>query len=60
MNNRAGTTGESSEQTTITIHDDETEFLIRFEQLIQSFSVEFVVAQVEGAGEKKHNHTMQC
>ena len=39
---------ESTEQSTITIHDNETELLISLEKLTQCFSVELVVTKVEG------------
>lgn len=39
---------EGAEESTVAVHDDETELLVGFEELAQSFCVEFVVAEVEG------------
>ena len=38
---------DSTEQGTVTVHDDETEPLIRFKKFGQGLCVEFIVAQVE-------------
>lgn len=37
-----------AEEGPVSIHDDETEFLIRFQQLAQCFRVELVVTEVQG------------
>jgi hypothetical protein len=44
-----GVSAQSSEQSTVTIHDDETELLVRLKQLGQGLGVELVVAQVKGS-----------
>ena len=41
-------TTESTEQSTVTVHDNETELLIGLKKLTQCFSVELVVTKVEG------------
>ena len=51
MANVAGVAGKSTEQSTVTIHDDETEGLVRLEQLTQGLGVELVVAKVERTDE---------
>jgi hypothetical protein len=43
-----GVTTEGTEQSTVTIHDDETKLLVSLEKLTQGFSVELVVTEVEG------------
>ncbi len=43
----SGVSAESTEESSITIHDNETELLVIFKQLRKSLSVELVVAQVE-------------
>ena len=48
VDNLTGVSAQSSEQGTVTIHDDKTELLVGLEQLSQSLSVELVVAQVKG------------
>jgi len=42
-----GVAGQSSEEGTVSVHDDETEGLIGLKQLTESLGVEFVVAEVE-------------
>ena len=44
----ASVTTESTEQSTVTVHDNETELLISLEKFTQGFSVELVVTKVEG------------
>ena len=39
----------STEQSTVTVHDDETKLGVALQQVCECFSVEFVVAQVEGS-----------
>lgn len=43
-----GVAGQSTKETAVTIHDDETETGVVFEEGVECFGVEFVVAQVEG------------
>lgn len=43
-----GVATESTEQSTVTVHDNETELLIGLEKLTQCLGVELVVTQVEG------------
>lgn len=43
----AGVAAESTEEGTVTIHDDEAELLVRLEQLSESFGVELVVAKIQ-------------
>lgn len=38
---------QSAEERAVTIHDNETKFLVRLQQLTQGFGVELVVAKVE-------------
>jgi hypothetical protein len=47
LQNLTGVTAEGTKERTVTVHDDETELLVRLEQLTQSLSVELVVTQVE-------------
>lgn len=42
-----GIATESAEERAVTIHDNETELLVRLQQLTQGFGVEFVVAKVK-------------
>lgn len=46
--NVSGVTGKGTEESSVTVHDDETELLVILEELRESLSVELVVAQVEG------------
>lgn len=48
VNNLASVAAQGSKESTVTIHDDETELLVRLEEFRQSLSVELVVAEVEG------------
>ena len=43
-----GVAGESTKETAVTIHDDEAETGVVFEEGVECFGVEFVVAEVEG------------
>jgi len=45
-------TSDLTEESTVTIHDDETEFLIIFKESLESLSVEAVIAHVEGGLER--------
>lgn len=47
LQNLASVTTQSTKERTVTVHDDETELLVRLEQLAQSFCVELVVTKVE-------------
>jgi hypothetical protein len=47
LQNLTSVTAKGTEERTVTVHDDETELLVRLEQLAQSLSVELVVTQVE-------------
>lgn len=42
-------TTESTEQSTVTVHDNETKLLISLKKLTQGFSVELVITKVEGS-----------
>jgi hypothetical protein len=46
----AGVAREETEEGAVTVHDDESEAGVGFEELGESFCVEFVVAEVEGSG----------
>lgn len=39
---------QGAEESAVSVHDDEAEGLVGFEEFAESFGVEFVVAQVEG------------
>jgi len=43
----AGVAGEVRKEATVTVHDDETKFVVRLEKLLQRLNVELVVAQVQ-------------
>jgi hypothetical protein len=43
-----GVAGKSTEETAVAIHDDETETGVVFEESVECFGVEFVVAEIEG------------
>lgn len=43
----SGISAKRSEQGTITVHDDEAKLLIRFQELAQGFSMEFVITEVQ-------------
>lgn len=43
----SGVATQSTKERTVTVHDNETEFLVRLQQLTQGFGVELVVAKVE-------------
>jgi hypothetical protein len=47
LQNLTSVTAEGTKERTVTVHDDETELLVRLQQLTQSLSVELVVTQVE-------------
>lgn len=47
LQNLTSVTAQSTEERTVTVHDDETELLVRLEQLAQGLGVELVVTQVE-------------
>lgn len=47
LQNLTSVTTEGTEERTVTVHDDETELLVRLKQLAQSLGVELVVTQVE-------------
>lgn len=47
LQNLTSVTAKGTEQRTITVHDDETELLVRLEQLTQGLGVELVVTKVE-------------
>jgi len=47
MNNLTSVARDGSEEGTVSIHDDEPKLGVRFEQLLQSLRVEFIVTQVE-------------
>lgn len=44
----AGVACDGTKERAVTVHDDEPKLGIRFKKLLQRFSVEFVVAKVEG------------
>ena len=48
MENFTGVTAQCTEKRTVTVHDDETEFLVGLQQFTQSLGVEFVVTKVKG------------
>ena len=48
VHNVSGVSREGTEESSVTIHDDETELLVILEELGEGLSVEFVVAKVEG------------
>jgi hypothetical protein len=48
LKNLTGVSTQSTEERTVTVHDDETELLVGFEQLAQGLGVELVVTKVEG------------
>lgn len=48
VHNVSGVSAQGTEQSSVTIHDDESELLVILEQLGKSLSVELVVAKVEG------------
>ena len=47
LNDVSGVSTQRAEQCTVTIHDNETELLVRFEQLTESLGVELVVTEVQ-------------
>jgi len=47
MNNLASVACDGSEEGTVSVHDNEPKLGVRFEQLLQSLRVEFIVTQVE-------------
>ena len=47
LQNFSCVTTEGAEQRTVSVHDNETEFLIGLEQLAQGFGVKLVVTQIE-------------
>lgn len=46
VDNLTGVSRQSAEERTVSVHDDETELLVRLEQLAQCLGVKFVVAKV--------------
>jgi hypothetical protein len=44
----AGVSGEGTEESTVTVHDDETETGVRLKELGERLGVELVVAEIEG------------
>ena len=44
----AGVAGQSAEQTTVAIHNDKAETGVVFEECVEGFGVELVVAEVQG------------
>lgn len=51
---------ERSEERTIAVHYDEAKLLIRFEQLAESFCVEFVVAEIKGCVDRFEGLKVHC
>lgn len=47
LKNFSGVTTQGTEKRTVTVHDDETELLVRLQQLAQCFGVELVITEVE-------------
>ena len=45
----SGVAGQRSKETSVTVHDNETESSVVFEEFIECFCVEFVVAEVKGS-----------
>lgn len=48
LKNFAGIATQGTEKRTVTVHDNETELLVRLQQLTQRLGVELVVTKVEG------------
>jgi len=49
LKNLTGVSTQSTEKRTVTVHDDETELLVRLQQLTQRLGVELVVTKVQGS-----------
>lgn len=49
LQNLTGVSTQSTEKRTVTVHDDETELLVRLQQLTQRLGVELVVTKVQGS-----------
>lgn len=47
MNNVPGIAAQSPKEGSVSVHDNETKFLIRFQELTQGFGVELVVAKIK-------------
>ena len=43
----AGVAGESSKETAVAVHDDKTETGVVFEEFVECFGMEFVIAEVQ-------------
>jgi hypothetical protein len=49
MDDFAGVSGEGAKETAVPVHDDKSESGVVFEEFVEGFGVEFIVAEVQGS-----------